>query len=182
MNDLTTTNITEAKRQFVADLKVMLDLKLKSADKIEAKAVELFKFSSTTLGIVAGLKITLPKIQDDILLTIGFVVLIVVYCVHVYFMYHVFRPTVYFIVPGIPRLANSYTYNEFRQDYIDSGEDGYLEQQITDLAGTDEISGVIEDAEIANQTKVKFFEGLSLTFVIMIWILLIMSVLVAVSN
>jgi len=111
-----TIDTLDAKRQLVADLKIILDAKFEARDSLEGRAIELFKFSSVILGIVAGLGISISEIHGNMALVFGFVLLIVVYFLHVFFLIRVFNPSLYSIVPGIPRLAT--TYDDFRESYI----------------------------------------------------------------
>jgi len=68
-----------------------------------------------------------------------------------------------------------------RTSYIDGGEEGYLDQMISDLAGVDDTPGAIEDAENNNVEKAVSLQRLGLTFVVMIGILLMMAVFMVFS-
>ena len=170
--DMDLANNLTAKRQLVADLKAMLALRLEFGDAIERKAIEIFKFSSTLLGLTAGIGIVRQNIQGHWPLGLGFICLLIVYGYHAFCMYQVLRPGVYSIAPGIP--SNSRTYNEFYESYIGNGEDGYLVQMISDLAGTDNIPGAIEDGETINVIKAERLQRLGKSFVAIIIILLLM--------
>ena len=169
-------DILIAKRQIVADLKLMLEMRFKWSDAIEHKAIELFKFSSAIVAIIAGLGLTVSEIRDEPSLVIGFILLFIVYLIHITCLYRVMRPGVYSTVPGIPHLAT--TYDDFYASYIGKGEDGYLVQMISDLGGTDDAPGAIEKNEKRNAEKAKFLNYMGLTFVVMNLDLLIMATIV----
>src|SRR5260221_1316283 len=99
-----------AKRQLVSDLKGMLTLRLEFGDALEHKAIEVFKYSSALLAIIAGIGISRQNIQGHIFLGVGYFCLLIVYGYHAFCMYKVLRPSVYNIAPGIP--SNSLPYDE----------------------------------------------------------------------
>ncbi|HLZ81554.1 MAG TPA: hypothetical protein VKP04_07980 [Ktedonobacteraceae bacterium] len=171
--EVDSASILTAKRQLVADLKGMLALRLEFGEAIERKAIEVFKFSSALLGVAAGLGIVRQNIRGNLPVGLGYICLVIAYGYHALCMYRVLRPSVYSIAPGIP--SNSRSYDDFYQSYIASGEEGYLTQLISDLAGTDTASGAIEDGETINAQKAEYLQQLGKSFVAIIIILLLMG-------
>jgi len=162
-----------AKRELVLDLKYALRAKFDAGDMLDKRAIELFKFSSAVLGIVGGLGVVLKAIPDDEWLAIGFAILLILYIAHTIFLWLVIKPSEYALPPGLPQVTD--TLASFEDDYINGGIEGYLEQMIMDLAGDDEITGAVLDAERVNEKKASGLNGLGLTFVGMVVLLLAMA-------
>ena len=95
MDNVKSDDTLTAKRQLVVDLKAMLAHKLENGEALESKAIELFKFSSATLGLAAGLGINRTSIHGDNLVSIGYGLLLVTYICHALFLYRVLKPSVY---------------------------------------------------------------------------------------
>jgi hypothetical protein len=166
-------DILIAKRTLANDLRAALQTRLEFSDAIEKKAIELFKFSSAILGIASGLGISLTNLPNRSYLLWGFVILAIIYILQIVSLWLVLRPSTYTIPPGLPRVTD--TYDSFIEDYIGDGEQGYLDQIIIDLAGIDDISGAIEDAEDTNRKKINGLIWMGLAFASTILGLLVMS-------
>jgi hypothetical protein len=175
-DDTDRTNILDAKRLLVADLKAMLTIKLVISDNLEHSALELFRFSSVALGIIAGLGITQTAIHGNGFLVIGYIALLITYGIHVFCLKHTLQPSIYVIVPGIPNKKKGISFERFSNAYLQNGEEGYLTQLISDLAGTDEEAGAISICETRNNEKARWLERLGLSFVIMIALSLAMGI------
>jgi hypothetical protein len=144
-------NIERLKRA-VEWLEVCHETKLKNGERIENKAWQVLSTGSTIFAVVTVLQAVALKDEDARTpFWIGLLIVLGLYLLMAHYVLKTTRPTVYMYSGNMP--GDVTLYADWRARYIDSDDKSYLEQMITNYAGNERVTGVIQDAEVINQAK-----------------------------
>lgn len=154
----------DRKRELIAQLERINQHHYEAADALDKKAMELLRYSSAFLAIVITISVTIAQTRDNegdvsTYFIIGFLILLILYVVHVFYVLVVVTPIEFAHVPGVPTADNEVYYETMMLKYIrPESDDAYLDKLIVDYVGVQETvegEGPFDGAIQFNQQQIR---------------------------
>jgi hypothetical protein len=154
----------DRKRELVAQLQRINQHHYEAADALDKKAMELLRYSSAFLAIVITISVSIAQTKnngDDVstYFIIGFLILLILYVAHVFYVLFVVTPMEFAHVPGVPTADNEVYYETMMLKYIrPETDDAYLDKLIVDYVGVQETvdgEGPFDGAIQINQKQIR---------------------------